>query len=70
MSALVWLAPIWNSGTGRSQILPAPLFADSDLTAGVQIADLISYLDSWRVRFQGMDLPAREELKPVAQRVL
>lgn len=58
-------------GRHRSgQILPEPLFVHSDLTTGVQIADLISYLVSWGVRFQGMDLPAREELEPLAERVL
>ena len=35
----------------------------SDLTTGVQIADLVSYPVSWGVRFQGTDLPAREELE-------
>ena len=58
-------------GRHRSgQILPEPLFVHSDLTTGVQLADLMAYTVSWGVRFQGMDLPAREELKPLAQRVL
>jgi hypothetical protein len=58
-------------GRHRSgQILPEPLFVHSDLTTGVQIADLISYVVSWGVRFQGMDLPARDELAPLADRIL
>ena len=58
-------------GRHRSgQILPEPLFVHSDLTTGVQLADLISYIVSWGVRFQGMDLPARKELAPLGDRVL
>jgi hypothetical protein len=58
-------------GRHRSgQILPEPLFVHSDLTTGVQLADLLSYVVSWGVRFQGMDLPTREELAPLAERVL
>jgi hypothetical protein len=58
-------------GRHRSgQILPEPLFVHSDLTTGVQLADLIAYIVSWGVRFPGMDLPARDELNPLAQRVL
>lgn len=58
-------------GRHRSgQILPEPLFVHSDLTTGVQLADLIAYIVSWGVRFQGMDLPAREELAPLAERVV
>src|SRR5271165_5941133 len=58
-------------GRHRSgQILPEPLFVHSDLTTGVQLADLIAYIISWGVRFQGMDLSARDELTPLAQRVL
>jgi hypothetical protein len=58
-------------GRHRSgQILPEPLFVHSDLTTGVQLADLLSYVVSWGVRFQGMDLPARDDLAPLAERVL
>ncbi len=45
-----------------SQILPAPFFVHSDLTTGVQIADLVAYIVSWGVRFGGMDRPARSQL--------
>jgi hypothetical protein len=58
-------------GRHRSgQILPEPLFVHSDLTTGVQLADLIAYIVSWSIRFQGMDLPARDELAPLAERLL
>ena len=58
-------------GRHRSgQILPEPLFVHSDLTTGVQLADLISYIVSWGVRFQGMELVSRAELNPLAQRVI
>lgn len=58
-------------GKHRSgQILPEPFFVHSDLTTGIQLADLVAYIISWGVRFQNMELPARNELLPVAQRVL
>jgi hypothetical protein len=53
-----------------SQILPEPLFVHSDLTTGVQLADLVAYTISWGVRFGGMDGPVREEMNALAQRVL
>jgi len=53
-----------------SQILPEPLFVHSDLTTGVQLADLVAYTISWGVRFGGMDAPVREELGALARRVV
>ena len=53
-----------------SQILPEPLFVHSDLTTGVQLADLVAYIISWGVRFGGMEGPVREELSPLAKRVV
>jgi hypothetical protein len=53
-----------------SQILPEPLFVHSDLTTGVQLADLVAYTISWGVRFKGMDAPVRTELNELAQRVI
>jgi hypothetical protein len=44
------------------RILPEPLFVHSDLTTGVQVADLVAYVVSWGVRFGGMVRPARREL--------
>jgi hypothetical protein len=44
------------------RILPEPLFVHSDLTTGVQIADLIAYILSWGLRFGSMTKPKRAEL--------
>ena len=45
------------------RILPEPLFVHSDLTTGVQIADLIAYIISWGMRFGTMSRPARTEIR-------
>jgi hypothetical protein len=44
------------------RILPEPLFVHSDLTTGVQIADLVAYILSWGWRLRQMGRPARREL--------
>jgi len=62
-----------DTETGReraAQVIPEPFFVHSDLTTGVQIADLIAYLLAWNVRLDGMDRPRREELDPLGARVL
>ena len=52
------------------QIIPEPFFVHSDLTTGVQIADLVAYTVSWGFRgITGMTRPAREELAPFAEKV-
>ena len=51
------------------RILPEPLFVHSDLTTGVQIADLIAYILSWGMRFRAMTRPARVELASYAAQV-
>ena len=60
--------------TGRqrsSRIIPEPFFVHSDLTTGVQVADLIAYITSWGIRFhRDMTQPARRELDPFAARAL
>lgn len=59
------------TGQRRSaKIIPEPFFVHSDLTTGVQIADLIAYLISWNVRVGAMDHPARNELSTLGQQVL
>lgn len=61
-----------DSATGRhraSLIVPEPFFVHSDLTTGVQIADLIAYIVSWGFRTPPMTKPAREELAGYAQQV-
>ncbi len=53
-----------------SLVIPEPFFVHSDLTTGIQIADLLAYTISWGVRFGGMDRPRREELAPYAEQVM
>lgn len=53
-----------------SQIIPEPFFVHSDLTTGIQLADLIAYIIAWGVRFEGMTEPARPELKEYAEQVV
>lgn len=59
-----------EAGRGRSaRILPEPLFVHSDLSTLVQVADLVAYLVSWAVRVDGLDQPARGELRALGDRV-
>lgn len=51
--------------TRSSKIIPEPFFVHSDLTTGIQLADLVAYLVSWGFRTSGMDAPARVELSPM-----
>lgn len=58
-------------GRQRSaRIIPEPFFVHSDLTTGVQLADLVAYIVSWGVRVHTMNRPAREELADYARLVL
>ena len=50
-------------------VIPEPFFVHSDLTTGIQIADLIAYIISWGLRLNGMDEPVREELIPYAEQI-
>lgn len=43
-------------------VIPEPFFVHSDLTTGIQIADLIAYVISWGLRIKGMAAPIRPEL--------
>jgi len=52
-----------------SLIIPEPLFVHSDLTTGIQVADLIAYCISWGFRTPQMTKPARQELGPYAQQI-
>lgn len=52
------------------QIVPEPFFVHSDLTTGIQIADLIAYCVSWGFRrIPGMKEPGRSELKAIVNRI-
>lgn len=53
-----------HKGRIRSNlIIPEPFFVHSDLTTGVQIADLLAYIISWGYRFKNLNEPKREELQ-------
>ncbi|MEM6644635.1 MAG: DUF3800 domain-containing protein [Bacteroidota bacterium] len=58
-----------NGQTRSSLIIPEPLFVHSDLTTGVQVADLVAYVISWGFRIARMSMPAREELATYADQV-
>jgi hypothetical protein len=47
-----------------SRIIPEPFFVRSDLTTGVQTADLVIYVLNWWYRFGDMAGPTRDELRP------
>ena len=60
-----------NGRTRSGRIVPEPFFVHSDLTTGVQIADIAAYIVSWNVRFNvRMPATTRPELTPFGQRVL
>ncbi len=60
-----------STGKHRSNlIIPEPFFVHSELTTGVQIADLIAYIISWGLRLPQMDhSKCRAELKSYADQV-
>lgn len=58
-----------ETATGRhraSLIIPEPFFVHSELTTGVQIADLVAYCMAWGFRLREMNGPRREEIAPYA----
>jgi hypothetical protein len=59
----------WKGRTRASQIIPEPFFVHSELTTGVQLADLVAYILSWGFRLPGMDEPARPELTGLVDRI-
>lgn len=52
-----------------SLIVPEPFFVHSDLTTGIQIADLVAYCVSWGFRLPLMTKPARKELAPFCEQI-
>jgi len=61
-----------ETAVGRNRarrIISEPFFVHSDLTTGVQIADLVAYVISWGFRMPRMTKPAREELSPFANQI-
>ena len=60
-----------RTGQTRAQrIIPEPLFVHSELTTGIQVADLVAYTISWNVRVAQMSMPKRRELDDLGQAVL
>ncbi len=51
------------------QIIPEAFFVHSDLTTGIQLADLVAYLVSWGFREKRMTQPRREELDDLVLQV-
>lgn len=52
-----------SQGRQRSGlIIPEPLFVRSDLTTGIQIADILAYIINWGFRLPDMTKPKRSEL--------
>lgn len=61
-----------HTAKGRTRarfVIPEPLFVHSDLTTGVQIADLVAYILSWGFRAGSINEPARPELAGYAAQV-
>jgi hypothetical protein len=61
-----------NTATGRQRaglIIPEPFFVHSDLTTGIQIADLVAYCVSWGFRLPRMTKLSQPELLPFAEQV-
>jgi Protein of unknown function (DUF3800) len=58
-----------ESAVGRYRsglIIPEPFFVHSELTTGIQVADIIAYIISWGFRTAQMTKPARPELEEFA----
>ena len=61
-----------DTAVGRQRarlIIPEPFFVHSDLTTGVQLADLAAYCISWAFRTSRMSKPARQELSGYAKQI-
>lgn len=57
-------------GSDRAaRIVPQPFFVHSDLTTGVQLADLVCYILNWGFRLPSMVTPGRQDLKDYANLV-
>lgn len=60
-----------KNGRERAKlVIPEPMFVHSDLTTMIQVADLVAYIISWGVKLPNMTEPRREELAPLADKVL
>jgi len=62
----------FKTGRDRSErLVPEPLFVHSDLTVGIQVADLAAYILSWGHEFDRKPLVprARKELAPYVEKL-
>jgi hypothetical protein len=48
-------------------VVPEPFFVHSELTTGVQVADLVAYTIAWAVRLTGQKEPRRPEMAEFAR---
>jgi hypothetical protein len=51
------------------RMIPMPFFVHSELTPAIQLADIVAYIINWGLRMGRMTEPARDELKPFADKV-
>ena len=64
------ISQLQEAGQHRAaRIIFEPFFVHSELTTGVQIADLVAYVISWGFRISQITKPARAELASFAQQV-
>lgn len=62
-----------HTGRGAERarlVVPEPFFVHSELTTGVQVADLVAYTIAWAVRLAGQEEPRRPELAEMARLTL
>ncbi len=52
-----------------SQVIPEPFYVHSDLTTGIQLADLVAYIIAQAVRLKTMSEPTQIEMKDLADLV-
>ncbi len=59
-----------QKGQERSRlIIPEPFFVHSDLTTGVQVADIVIYVIGWAYRYGAMTGPVRPELEGYCRQI-
>lgn len=58
-----------NGRLRASHIVPEPMFVRSELSSGVQLADLLAYIVSWSFRLPMMHEPVRPELSSFVDQV-
>lgn len=51
-------------------VVPEPFFVHSELTTGVQVADLVAYTIAWAVRLTGQEEPGRTEMAEFARQTI